>query len=164
MKLKAMMLAATAAALIPFAAMGHGGDAHPPKHAGAPTSQEVTEFGRAGDPAKATRTVQVDMSDNMRFTPSSLTVHTGETVRFVVHNQGKVLHEMVLGTDDKLRQHAALMLRSPEMEHAEAHMVHVPPGETGEMVWTFDRPGRFTFACLVPGHFEAGMKGNVVVQ
>jgi uncharacterized cupredoxin-like copper-binding protein len=49
------------------------------------------------------------------------------------------------------------------MEHDEPYMVHVAPGKTGEMTWTFNRAGDFEFACLIPGHYEAGMIGKVNV-
>lgn len=130
----------------------------------AAAGSEQTAFGIAGDPAKATRTVMVDMSDRMRFEPSSLTVKRGETIRFVVRNRGATLHEMVLGTPRELAEHAALMRKFPDMEHDAPYMAHVKPGETGEIAWRFNRPGTFQFACLVAGHFEAGMTGVITVE
>ncbi len=100
----------------------------------------------------------------MRFTPAELVIRRGETVRLIASNRGQVLHEMVLGTPQKLREHAELMRKFPGMEHEEAHMTHVKPGQNGEIVWQFDRPGEFQFACLLPGHFEAGMVGTLVVK
>jgi uncharacterized cupredoxin-like copper-binding protein len=157
-----LLILGTAAAMASGAVSGHGGTPHPATHM--TSNADATAFGRPGDPAKATRTVDVAMSDAMRFSPATLALRKGETVRFVVRNDGRMLHEMVLGTDGELRKHAALMRASPEMEHAEAHMVHVDPGATAELVWTFDQPGRFSFACLIPGHFEAGMRGQVEVK
>lgn len=125
---------------------------------------EETEFGREGDPAKATRTIRLDMSDAMRFTPADLTVRRGETVRLVAVNKGQVLHEMVLGTADELKKHAEMMKKFPGMEHDEPHMAHVKPGKSGEIVWQFTQAGVFQFACLIPGHFEAGMVGKVTVK
>ena len=125
---------------------------------------EDTAFGRQGNPAKATRTIRIDMSDAMRFTPAELVVRRGETVKLVATNKGQVLHEMVLGTADELRKHAEVMKKFPDMEHDEPHMAHVKPGKTGEIVWQFTKAGRFQFACLIPGHFEAGMVGNVTVK
>jgi uncharacterized cupredoxin-like copper-binding protein len=125
---------------------------------------EDTAFGREGDPKKVTRTVRVDMSDAMRFTPAKITVKRGETIRFIPANKGKVLHEMVIGTPDELKKHAELMKRFPEMEHEEAYMAHVQPGKSGEIVWQFTNTGDFQFACLIPGHFEAGMVGKVTVK
>ena len=125
---------------------------------------EDTAFGREGDPAKATRTIRVAMADTMRFTPADITVKRGETVKLVATNKGQVLHEMVLGTADELRKHAELMKKFPEMEHDEPHMAHVKPGKSGAIVWQFTKAGEFQFACLIPGHFEAGMVGKVTVK
>jgi len=121
------------------------------------------DFGREGDPKKVSRTLEVGMSDRMRFAPAQLTVRQGETVRFRVTNSGRLMHEMVLGTLEELKQHAELMAKYPHMEHEEAHMVHVAPGRTATLVWQFDRPGEFYYGCLVPGHFEAGMVGKLKV-
>ena len=101
------------------------------------------------------------MDDKMRFTPDRIDVREGETVRLVHRNGGRVMHEFVLGTKQALDEHAALMLRFPNMEHDEPHMAHVGPGKTGEIVWTFNRAGEFDFACLIPGHYQAGMVGKV---
>lgn len=125
---------------------------------------EATPFGIAADPRKARRTVRVDMTDAMRYTPATITVPRGETVRFVAANKGQVLHEMVLGTLDELKKHAELMKNHPGMEHDEPHMAHVAPGRTGVIGWKFTRAGTFYFACLVPGHLEAGMIGKVIVK
>ena len=125
---------------------------------------EDTDFGREGDPKKARRTVRIDMTDAMRFTPATVTVKRGETVRFVVRNQGQLLHEMVLGTASALAEHAELMKKFPTMEHADPNMAHVKPGAQGDIVWQFTKAGEFRFACLQPGHFEAGMIGKVVVK
>ena len=103
------------------------------------------------------------MSDTMRFSPSRVAVKKGETIRFVLKNDGKLKHEMVLGSLKELKEHAAMMKKMPEMEHADANMASVEPGQTGELIWQFTRSGKFDFACLQPGHFEAGMKGKVVV-
>ena len=128
-----------------------------------PISTEEHPWGRQGDPRKATRTIAVDMADTMRFTPSRLKVKSGETVRFVVSNSGKVTHEMVLGTEEELRKHADLMKKHPGMEHDEPYMAHVAPGKKEEIAWTFTRPGTFMYGCLIPGHWEAGMKGRIDV-
>jgi uncharacterized cupredoxin-like copper-binding protein len=125
---------------------------------------EQTPFGIAGNRSKATRVVGIDMMDQMRFIPSTVTLKRGETVRFVVANNGGTLHEMVLGTQAELAEHAALMKKFPEMEHDAPSMVHVKPGAKGEIVWRFNRAGTFQFACLIPGHFDAGMVGTITVK
>ena len=91
-------------------------------------------------------------------------VELGETVRFVVRNDGKQLHEMVLGTRKDIEEHAELMKKFPEMEHADPDMAHMKPGKAGEIVWQFTKPGEFRFACSQPGHHEAGMVGKVAVK
>ncbi|NDZ15579.1 hypothetical protein C7T35_16955 [Variovorax sp. WS11] len=120
-------------------------------------------IGKPGVASKATRTVNVDMTDGMRFNPSSIDVKQGETVRFVVTNSGKLRHELVLGTEKELREHYEVMKKNPEMEHADPNMVTLAAGKTGEVVWQFTKPGKVDFACLQPGHYDAGMKGAVNV-
>jgi len=139
----------------------HSKDAHG-KSAG-PVKKEQKPWGIAGDAKAAKRTVEVKMNDNMRFTPDRLEVRQGETVRFVIRNDGKLLHEYVLGTKKDLDEHAALMVKFPTMEHDEPYMAHVAPGKTGEIVWTFNRAGEFDFACLIAGHYQAGMVGKIKV-
>jgi len=129
-----------------------------------PPAPEQQDFGIAGDPAKVTRTITVRMSDAMRYLPSLVEIRRGETVRFVVRNRGRAFHEMVIGTKAGLKEHAELMKRFPGMEHDEPNMVHVSSGTTGEIVWQFNREGEFYYACLVHGHFEAGMVGRVIVK
>ena len=152
-------------AILALAAFAHGDDKQTmAKHAFDPSKVEQRAFGREGDPRKVTRTIQVDMSDGFRFTPSDVVLKRGETVKFVVSNSGKLLHEMVLGTPQELKEHAEMMRKFPNMEHADAHMAHVKAGTKGEIVWQFNKVGEYQFACLIPGHFEAGMIGKVVVK
>ncbi|GIK86393.1 MAG: cupredoxin family protein [Burkholderiales bacterium] len=159
------LTAAFAGALLVSAGASHAhGDEKHPARTFDPARAEQQPFGIAGDPRKATRTLKVAMSDAMHFLPSVLKVRKGETVRFIVRNEGRLLHELVLGTEDELRKHADLMRKFPDMEHDEPHMVHVQPGEAGDLVWTFNRAGEFHFACLVGGHYEAGMKGRIIVE
>lgn len=120
--------------------------------------------GKPGDPAKVDRTIDITMDDNMRYTPSSISVNTGETVRFFVKNNGKMNHEMVIGSMDELKEHAEMMRKMPNMKHVEANMLTLTPGQRGGIVWQFDKAGEVDFACLVPGHMEAGMTGKVDVE
>jgi uncharacterized cupredoxin-like copper-binding protein len=157
------------AQLLAFATMlaagsvwGHG-EAGRAKTEARPISTEETAFGRQGNPSKATRTVRISMADTMRYTPSELKVKKGATIQFVVRNNGKLMHEMVIGTMADLKQHAELMKKHPGMVHEEPHMAHVAPGRSETLVWQFTKPGTFHFGCLEPGHFEAGMIGKVEV-
>ena len=120
-------------------------------------------IGEPGKAANVSRTVKIDMSDAMRYIPASIDAKQGETIRFVVSNSGKVKHELVLGTDKELKEHYEVMKKNPEMEHADPNMVTVAPGKTGEVIWRFSRAGKVDFACLQPGHYDAGMKGLVNV-
>jgi uncharacterized cupredoxin-like copper-binding protein len=147
---------------------GHGnGDAKGSGHGHAAidySSVEEHDFGKASDPATASTSVEIDMSDKLRFEPSEVRVRAGETIRFIVRNSGKLMHEMVLGTAESLEEHAELMKRFPGMEHDEPHMAHVSPGNEHVMGWQFTKAGEYHFGCLVPGHFDAGMRGKVIVQ
>ncbi|WP_263772137.1 cupredoxin domain-containing protein [Propionivibrio soli] len=127
-------------------------------------SAHAAALGQPGVLKDVNRTVELDMTDAMRFTPERLNVRRGETVRFVVKNSGMLKHEMVLGTAAELKAHGALMAKNPNMEHADPNAVSVDPGKTGEFVWKFTKAGTFDFACLLPGHLESGMKGRITVK
>lgn len=133
------------------------------KTSNVPMAKEQTVWGIAGDASMVVRTIEVSMGDDMRFKPGKLEVKEGETIRFRVNNTGKLLHEFVIGTKAENAKHAELMLKFPGMEHDEPYMAHVDPGKTGEIVWTFNRAGEFEFACLIAGHFQAGMVGTITV-
>ena len=128
------------------------------------TATEETPFGRPGDPKKAMRTINVGMNDSMHFTPGDIRLKQGDTVRFVVANKGKLMHEMVIGSMKELKEHAELMTKFPDMEHDEPYMAHVAPGKNGEIVWQFTQAGEFHYACLVPGHMQAGMIAKIAVK
>ena len=146
------------------AASAHGNAVHASLATDAPAVREQQDWGIAGRAAEATRTITIRMSDAMRFVPDHIEVRQGDTVRLVHHNDGATLHEMVIGTREALSGHAELMKKFPDMEHDEPWMAHVPAGGKGEVIWTFNRPGRFEFACLIPGHYEAGMVGTIDVK
>lgn len=138
------------------------GDDHPKKKPAA-VKKEQKPWGIAGDAKAAKRTVTIVMTDNMRFTPDKIEAKHGETIKIVLKNEGKMLHEFVMGNKKELDEHAALMLKFPTMEHDEPYMAHVPVGKTGEIIWTFNRAGDFDFACLIAGHYQAGMVGKISV-
>lgn len=131
--------------------------------AAAPKGQQQ-DWGIAGDARAARRTIEIGMSDALHFTPSRLQLREGETVRFVVVNRGRQQHQFVIATRKVLDANAALMRRFPQMDQDEPNAVRVPPGRRKTLVWTFNRPGEFAFACLVPGHDEAGMTGSIKVM
>ncbi|MEO6746243.1 MAG: cupredoxin family protein [Caldimonas sp.] len=168
MNLRHLTLQIAASLLLATSGHAHGNDDHGAKGSVKPDGHshehgDNDAIGLAGDPKRVNRTVKVGMSDSMRFAPASVAVRQGETIRFLVRNDGKIKHEMVLGTEKELKEHYELMKKFPEMEHADPQMVTVAPGKTGEIFWRFTKAGKVDFACLQPGHFDAGMKGMVNV-
>lgn len=149
-------------AAAPQLALAHG-DAAKTKPAKAAISTEQHAFGVEGDPKKASRTITMSMDDSMHYSQSEVRVRQGETVTFVISNKGRLLHELVFGTEAELTQHAEMMRKHPGMEHDEPYMAHVQPGATERITWRFTKPGTFLYGCMVAGHFEAGMKGTIVV-
>lgn len=109
-----------------------------------------------------TRTIQVDMKE-MRFEPAVVQVQPGETVRFVARNAGQLEHELVIGTETEIREHAAAMREGRPHSHGGGAAITVRPGHAGDLVVTFARPGTLAMACLLPGHLEAGMSGKLEV-
>ena len=146
---------------VSFGALAHGDEKHPKKSVA--LKKEQKPWGIAGEPKSAKRVIEIKMLDTMRFSPDSVEVKPGETIRFVLKNEGKMMHEMVIGLKKDLDEHAALMLKFPNMEHDEPYMAHVAPGKSGEIIWNFNRPGDFLFACLIAGHYQAGMIGKIKV-
>ena len=138
-----------------------GGHVHGPTDAGQ-AAPEVTALA-------VERSIAIRMDDQMRFTPNNLELRAGETVRLVVRNDGKVLHEMVLGTDAQIREHAEQMKKggghgAHGHESAGFAAIEVEPGQTGELVLRIAQAGTYQMACLVPGHYEAGMRGALQVS
>ena len=120
--LLAMMLTVSGAAI------AHG-DNDPKAGAAAKQEDHASALGKPGDAKKISRTVAITMSDSMRFSPASVSAKKGETIRFMLKNEGKLKHEMVLGTIAELKEHAALMVKFPQMEHADPNQASVEPGD-----------------------------------
>jgi uncharacterized cupredoxin-like copper-binding protein len=152
------------AALPTTALRAHGPQSGHQGHAAKTAPAEQMAWGIAGSAKAVSRTLTIDMSDDMKFSPNRLRIQLNETIRFQVRNRGKVMHEMVIGDTKTLKEHAELMKKHPNMEHDEPYMAHVSPGKRSDLIWTFNRAGKFQFACLVPGHFEAGMVGEIEVM
>jgi len=123
--------------------------------------------GEPGKKAQATQTIRVSMKETddgkMIFTPNTFKVRKGQTIVFSIKNAGELDHEFVLDQEDKIMEHKAVMEKFPEMEHDDPNAVRLEPGKSGEIVWKFTNDGTFKIACLVPGHYDAGMHGDVTV-
>lgn len=128
---------------------------------------EAMAVGEPGDKAKATQTIRVTMKETddgkMIFTPSTFKVRKGQTVRFAIQNAGELDHEFVLDQEDKIQEHKAVMEKFPDMEHDDPNAIRLAAGKSGEIIWKFTNDGTFKIACLVPGHYDAGMHGDVSV-
>jgi uncharacterized cupredoxin-like copper-binding protein len=125
--------------------------------------------GEPGDPKKPARTIRILMIDDgsetdMKFDPALITVRKGEQIRFVLENAGTEGHEFMLATVAETRKHAELMKKFPDMEHDDPNGKRLAATERGELLWRFTKPGEFEFACLIPGHYEAGMHGKIIVK
>lgn len=127
----------------------------------------ASQTGVPGDPKKASRTVEITMREGdgkMLYAPAVLRVKRGETVRFIVRNHGALDHELVIDTFQGNARHKLEMEKNPDMEHDDPNAVRVKPKADGTIVWRFTRRGKFEYACLIPGHYEAGMKGVIIVS
>ncbi len=128
---------------------------------------EAMAVGEPGDKAKATQTIRVTMKETddgkMIFTPSTFKVRKGQTIVFAIKNAGELDHEFVLDQEDKIIEHKAAMEKFPEMEHDDPNAIRLAAGKSGEIIWKFTNDGTFKIACLVPGHYDAGMHGDVSV-
>ena len=122
-----------------------------------------TAYGMPGHASDAKRAVEIRLLDTMRIEPAQLDVRQGETLRLRIRNTGAVAHEFVLGTKEEIIEHRDMMRSMPTKMHDEANAVSVAPGATAELIWRFSKAGTFLYACLVPGHWEAGMQGTVTV-
>lgn len=137
-------------------------------HAGGHGDAGMMAIGKPGTPADASRTVMITMMERddggMVFEPAALAVSEGETLRLKFVNKGELDHEFVMDVHDGIMEHKELMERFPEMEHDDPNSIRLAPGATGEIVWTFAKAGDFSFACLIPGHYDSGMKGDIKVS
>jgi uncharacterized cupredoxin-like copper-binding protein len=123
--------------------------------------------GTPGDPKKPARTIVVTMKQEygaMEYVPNRIEVKRNEQIRFVLKNVDKESHEFLLASVAENKKHGELMKKHPEMEHDDPNGKTVAPGAESEILWRFNKTGSFEFACLIPGHREAGMIGTVHVK
>ena len=147
-----------------FADVGHGND-----------------IGKAGSEAEVDRVIEITM-DEMKFEPERIEVQKGETIKFVVINVGRAVHELNFGTEQMWAGHGKEMrvmfkegmmtnrtlnhdkMMAAGMMHNDPNSILLEPDESGELIWTFSKAAEMGFACNVPGHREAGMVGEVVFK
>lgn len=123
--------------------------------------------GEPGDPKKPFRVIEVTMTDgpgSMSYTPDKIEVRKGEQIKFVLKNTGYLAHEFLLDSFEANAKHKIEMEKNPEMEHDDPNGKRLEPKKSAEILWRFTKAGTFEFACLIPGHYETGMKGVIVVK
>ena len=123
--------------------------------------------GEPGDPNKPARVELITMREGdgkMLFSPDKINVRKGEQIRFIIRNNGALKHEFTLASVTDNDKHAELMKKYPDMEHEDPNAKSIDPGKSAEILWRFSKAGEFEFACLIPGHREAGMHGFVQVK
>jgi len=130
-------------------------------------SGNVFAAGEPGDPKKPNRVVEITMTEGpgtMTYTPNRIEVKLGEQIRFRLKNVGYLAHEFLLDSFESNAKHKIEMEKNPEMEHDDPNGKRVESKKAAEILWRFTKAGTFEFACLIPGHYETGMKGVVVVK
>jgi|TARA_B100001540_G_scaffold314601_1_gene339928 uncharacterized cupredoxin-like copper-binding protein len=142
--------------------------------------------GEKGDPNKIDRVIEIEMYDNYYY-PTQVDVKKGETIKFVVKNLGKLVHEYNIGTKEMHIKHQPEMVKLVENEilladkidhkkmkemakkdhslgHSHANSVLLEPMKTGEIIWKFTKDISLEMACNMPGHYEAGMVGKIIIE
>ena len=114
------------------------------------------------------RTVELTARD-IEFSLGEIAVKPGETVRFVIRNEGELAHDFTIGNAETQNTHrmemqAMMSSDSGHHGHGMSNAVMIEPGETVELVWTFGEETDIQFGCNIPGHFEAGMAGKFDIQ
>lgn len=118
--------------------------------------------GEPGEAAAVDRVIDVSAED-IKFAPTAITVHVGETVKFVVTNRGKLSHEFVIADKAGQKAHEKEMQSMGTMEHQDTSAISIKPGESKVLIWKITQPGALQYGCHVPGHYSAGMVGNIQV-
>ncbi|HVM29510.1 MAG TPA: cupredoxin family protein [Candidatus Limnocylindrales bacterium] len=170
--MKALAVAIAIAILVMVILMVVTGGQHGPgMHSGgsgsttAPRSPSADGVGSPAGSAEASRTIELTASDSMAFDPASLHVAVGEVVTFVVTNTGQAAHEFTLGDEAMQREHADAMAHMPsDMHHDFPNSITVQPGHTERLTWRFGEAGTLEYACHEPGHYDAGMRGQIIVS
>lgn len=130
-------------------------------------SGQVFAAGEPGDPAKQSRMIMLWFRDGpgtMTYAPDKIEVRAGEQIKFVLKNVGHLDHEFLLDSVENNAKHKIEMQKNPEMEHDDPNGKRLKSSQSTELLWRFTKKGTFEFACLIPGHYESGMKGTVIVK
>ena len=125
-------------------------------------------IGEPGDGSSIDRTIEISVRETesgyMLFEPDAIKIERGSVVRFSISNTGALDHEFFLGSFDEVAKHQQWMREHPDMPHDSANAVTIPSGQNAELIWEFSDVTSLEFACLIPGHREAGMWGVIIVH
>ena len=148
------LVAALAITGFASAALAHGDEKH----------FAAGEPGKAGEKSRTVEIVMKEGDGEMSFTPNRVEVKRGEQIHFILKNEGELKHEFMLASLKENAEHGKLMEKFPDMEHDDPNGKTLDPGKSAEILWKFTKAGTFEYACLVPGHHQAGMHGVVIVK
>jgi len=119
--------------------------------------------GKPGKESEVNRTIKVEAGDNMRFSHAPFNIKNGETIKFLVTNNGAISHEFSIGTKDEHVSHGKMMVANPNMHHGPGGAsVTIKPGKTEVLIWSFEKAFKVEAACNIPGHYQAGMYSPVM--
>jgi len=168
------------AAVILLALAGCAGNASTEPSTPAPTAamdmpgevddHETFAFGEPADSAAADRTIAVEATTPFVFEPAEVTVEAGEIVTFEVTNTDAIAHDFLIGDQAAQNEHEEEMRamegasEMDEMDHTEPNAIEVPAGETVSITWKFADAGTVQYGCHEPGHYAAGMHGDIVID
>lgn len=137
--------------------------------AGTTSDSDAPNFGEPADPGSADRVIGIEVDDDLGFDPDMLEVQAGEVVTFSITNAGETQHDFTLGPEEVQEAHEAEMADMDEMDEegsghgGDPNAISIPAGETAELTWRFTEPGAVLMGCHVPGHWDAGMRGEIDV-
>lgn len=164
----------TGTIIVSLVLLGSGVEAHAANglgkqpHSKAYDHPDHQPIGKPGDKALISQSIPVSTIETatgaMLFDPDVINIEHGSVVRFVIKNTGVLDHEFFLGSFEEIEEHRQWMRAHPDMPHDDPNAVKIPSGQTAEMVWEFSNITNLEFACLLPGHREAGMWGVLLVH
>ena len=140
-------------------------------------------IGEKGKPNEVNRTIEIYMYDNY-YIPSEIRIKKNETIKFVVKNNGDLVHEFNIATKEMHIKHRPEMMKMMEhgillgnkidkikmkemakkdhsMAHSHSNSILLEPGQTGDLIWKFNTDTKIEAACNVPGHYESGMISKI---
>ena len=140
-------------------------------------------IGEKGKLSEVDRTIEIKMYDNY-YEPSEIKIKKGETIKFIIHNYGELVHEFNIATKEMHIKHQSEMMKMVEheillpnkidkkkmkemakkdhsMAHSHSNSVLLEPKQSAELIWKFSTNANLEAACNVPGHYEDGMIAKI---